>query len=303
MNVYGTVRPADITPSDVEIFVQYSASRDVVGDSELFKLNPSDVLFKTNNPNNPDPSKFELFGGLYTLKLPATQFKNKGIYNIIIKPVEIRTRIIDCGVLSAFPDKKGLVFDTSQIDNTQVNRFENGGLVGYRIEYITTDPNSNERKVSNFFTVVTTNNRVEPVNQNLTNSNQKAIRYRFNDNSSLVYATVTSSTASSIKPNAVPFIGEPNQEVIITNTFFNPISIEVEMVEHDFETLAYGILGNQTKSLEDGKYTIYNFDNEIYKQYDLFEIKNRFTGEPLYEVREERGTIDFSKQFNDITNV
>lgn len=303
MNVYGTVRPADITPNDVEIFVQYSASRDVVGDSELFKLNPNDVLFKTNNPNNPDPNKFELFGGLYTLKLPANQFKNKGIYNIIIKPIEIRTRIIDCGVLSAFPDKKGLVFDTSQIDNTQVSRFENGGLVGYRIEYITTNPNADERKVSNFFTVITTNNRVEPVNQNLTNSSQKAIRYRFNDNSSLVYATVTSSTAPTIKPNAVPFIGEPNQEVIITNTFFNPISIEVEMVEHDIETLAYGILGNQTKSLEDGKYTIYNFDNEIYKQYDLFEIKNRFTGEPLYEVREERATIDFSKQFNDITNV
>ncbi len=75
------------------------------------------------------------------------------------------------------------------------------------------------------------------------------------------------------------------------------------MVEHDIETLAYGILGNQSKSLEDGQYTIYNFDNDIYKQYDLYEIKDRFTGKPLFEIREERNNIDFNKQFNDISNV
>jgi hypothetical protein len=55
--------------------------------------------------------------------------------------------------------------------------------------------------------------------------------------------------------------------------------------------------------LEDGIYTIYNFDNEIYKQFNLFEIKDRFTGKPLFEVREERDNIDFSKGFDDIANV
>ncbi len=79
--------------------------------------------------------------------------------------------------------------------------------------------------------------------------------------------------------------------------------IEVEMVEHDVETLAYAMFGNQTKSLEDGKYTIYNFNNQIYKQYDLYEIKDSFTGKPLFEVREQTTTIDFSKNFSTIISI
>ena len=89
----------------------------------------------------------------------------------------------------------------------------------------------------------------------------------------------------------------------LTNTFFDPIMIEVEMVQHDVETLAFALFGNQTKSLEDGIYTIYNFNNDIYKQYNLYEIKDRFTGKPLYEVREERTSIDFTKTFTNITTV
>ena len=75
------------------------------------------------------------------------------------------------------------------------------------------------------------------------------------------------------------------------------------MVDHDIETLAYGIFGNQTKSLEDGIYTIYNFNDEIYKQYNLYEIKDKFNGKPLFEVREEKDNIDFDKDFTSITNV
>jgi hypothetical protein len=56
---------------------------------------------------------FEIFGGLYQLRLPVDTFSTKGIYTIVFKPVEIRTTITDCGVLSAFPDIKGLLFDTS----------------------------------------------------------------------------------------------------------------------------------------------------------------------------------------------
>jgi hypothetical protein len=79
--------------------------------------------------------------------------------------------------------------------------------------------------------------------------------------------------------------------------------IEVEMVQHDIETLAFALFGNQSKSIEDGIYTIYNFNNDIYKQYNLFEIKNQFTGKPLFEVREERTTIDFNKKFTTITTI
>jgi hypothetical protein len=302
--VYGIVRPADITPDDVEIFYHYTPSRDKIGNTSLIKLNPSEVLFKMDNPNKSQSNITgpELFGGMYTLKLPAATFGTKGFYTIIIKPIEIRTRIVDVGVLSAFPDTLGILFDLSSIPQNLLNRFENNGLVGYRIEYLNTTPTP-DAKINNFFRIITSNNRAEPVNQNLTNSNQKAIRYRFNDNSTLTFCTVSPSSASNVKPNALPFIGQPNQQVIITNTFFNPMMLEIEMVQYDIETLAFAMFGNQSKSLEDGIYTIYNFNNDIYKQYDLYEIKDRFSGQPLFEIREQRTSIDFNKTFTTITTV
>jgi hypothetical protein len=296
---YGIVRPADVLPEDVQIFYSYSATREAQG-TPLQELNPNEVLIPINNPNS-SLNGFEIFGGMYTLKLPVNIFGAKGYYTIMIKPVEIRTNIVDVGVLSAYPDIKGLVFDLSTIDARFLPKFENDGLVGYRIEYLNPNLTSNNLKVNNFFRVITSNNRAEPVNQNLSDSNQKAIRYRFNDNSTLTFCTVSPASASNVKPNALPFIGEPNQNVIITNTFFNPIMIEVEMVEHDIETLAFAVFGNQSKSLEDGIYTIYNFTNQIYKQYNLYEVKDQFTGKPLFEVREQRNNIDFAKNFNNIT--
>jgi hypothetical protein len=296
---YGIVRPADVLPEDVQIFYSYSATREAQG-TPLQELNPNEVLIPINNPNS-SLNGFEIFGGMYTLKLPVNIFGAKGYYTIMIKPVEIRTNIVDVGVLSAYPDIKGLVFDLSTIDARFLPKFENDGLVGYRIEYLNPNLTSNNLKVNNFFRVITSNNRAEPVNQNLSDSNQKAIRYRFNDNSTLTFCTVSPASASNVKPNALPFIGEPNQNVIITNTFFNPIMIEVEMVEHDIETLAFALFGNQSKSLEDGIYTIYNFTNQIYKQYNLYEVKDQFTGKPLFEVREQRNNIDFAKNFNNIT--
>lgn len=302
---YGIVRPADITPDDVEIFYHFTPSRDSIGETVLKKLDPNDVLIRIDNPNKTQSNVtgFETFGGLYTLKLPVSVFGVKGIYTIIIKPVEIRTSIVDVGVLSAFPDVMGLLFDLSVIPQAFLSKFENNGLVGYRVEYLNPNQSSPDAKVNNFFRVITSNNRAEPVSQNMTNSNQKAIRYRFNDNSTLTFCTVSPASASSVKPNALPFIGQPNQQVIITNTFFNPITIEVEMVQHDIETLAFALFGNQTKSLEDGIYTIYNFNNDIYKQYDLFEIKDVYSGKPLFEVREQRTNIDFNKAFSTIVTV
>lgn len=298
---YGTVRPADVSLDDVEVFLHYTPSRNEIGDTSLTKLNTNDVLSQTNNPNN--PNVVEVFGGMYTLTLPSTVFAEKGIYTISIKPLEIRTKILDCGVLAAKSDIKGLIFDTasSNLNRAYASRFTNGGLVGYRVEYL--DEVNTDVKVRNFFTIITSNNRVDVVNQNLTNTNQKAVRYNFNDNSSLVFATVTPSSASNVKPNVLPFIGEPNQSVIITNTFFNPVMIEIEMVEYDVESLAIGLYGPQSKSVEDGIYTNYTFDKEIYKQYNLFEIKDQFTGEPVFEIREPRTEIDFSKDFDDISQV
>jgi hypothetical protein len=87
--IYGIVRPADISPDDVEIFYHYTPSRDSTGNPALLKLDPNQVLIKIDNPNKGQSGVigFEGFGGLYTLKLPATNFGTKGIYTIIIKPV------------------------------------------------------------------------------------------------------------------------------------------------------------------------------------------------------------------------
>ena len=302
---YGIVRPADISPDDVEVFYHFTPSRDKIGNTNLIKLNSNDVLIRMDNPNKGQSNitGFEVFGGMYTLKLPVANFGVKGFYTIIIKPVEIRTKIVDVGVLSAFPDTTGILFDISSIPQNFVAKFENNGLVGYSIEYLNSNTSVSDVKINNFFRVITSNNRAEPVNQNLTNSNQKAIRYRFNDNSTLTFCTLSPSSASNVKPNALPFIGQPNQQVILTNTFFNPIMIEVEMVQHDIETLAFALFGNQSKSLEDGIYTVYNFNNDIYKQYDLYEIKDKFTGSLLFEIREQRTSIDFTKTFTSITTV
>ena len=297
----------------------YSENRETANTS-TFKLDSSN-LKEIQNPNTvqtgggnnrtntlipvPTTSGFEIFGGLYTLNLPVDSFSAKGIYTIVFKPVEIRTKIVDCGVLSAFPDIKGIVLDGSDTKLVNfVDKLENNNLIGYRVEYLNPNQSATNRKIPNFFKIITSNNRAEPVNQNLTNTNQKAIRYRFNDNSTLIFCTVSPSSPTNVKPNVLPFVGSPNQDIIITNTFFTPFMLEVELVDYDVESLAIGLFGNQTKSLEDGIYTVYNFNNDIYKQYNLFEIKDRITGKPLFEIKEDRlNNIDFTKGFNDISNV
>jgi hypothetical protein len=290
---YGIVRPATVTTDDIEIYYTYAPSRDVKPTIPLQQLSPSQVISRFNHPI-PTANGIPLFDGLYNLQLPLTNFSAKGIYSVIIKPREIRTTITDCGVLAAFPDVKGIILDINKLGIQDAS-----SLVGYRIEYY----NEAGQRIPNFFRIITSANRTEVVNANISNTTQKAIRYRFNDTSNLIFCTLTPSSAPNVRPNQFPDIGVPGQEISITNTFFNPILLEIDMVEYDIETLAYGIYGNQIKSITDGKYTIYDFGNNIYKQYNLYEIQDQFTGEPLHEVRQLVNNIDFTKDFNTITNI
>ena len=296
---YGTIRPADVSPEDVEVIVNYTPSRDDTNNFTLIKLNSSSVLKPYFNNNSTGVnSGIEILGGLYNLKLPADQFNKIGIYTIYIRPSVIRTTILDCGVLSALPNVRGLVIDLNSVPAQYRNKFVNQGLVGFRIEYL----NSDGTKIPNFFRIITSSFFCEPVIQNLTNTSQKAVRYRYTDNNTnLIFCTLTPSSSPTNKPNAIPYIGQPNQDVLISNTFFNPITLDVEIAEHDFSTLAIALFGNQTKSIDDGIYTLYDTSNNIYKQYNLYEIKDQFN-ELLYEVRQDRGNnIDFSKNFTNIT--
>jgi hypothetical protein len=298
LGTYGTVRPADMSPEDVEIILNYTASRDVTTDFVLTKLNAADVLTPYfHNSSTGGNADVEILGGLYNLKLPAEEFNKIGIYTLYIRPVEIRTTITDCGVLSALPNVKGIIIDLNGVPDEFRSRFNNQGLVGYRIEYL----NDDGTKIPNFYRVITSSFYCEPVVTNLTNSSQKAIRYRYVDGGSdLVFCTVSPSSAPSNKATATPFIGQPNQNIVVTNTFFNPITVDIELAEHDIDTLAIALYGNQTKSMEDGIYTLYDRNLNIYKQYNLFEIRDEFNN-LLYEVRQDRDeNIDFSKNFNNI---
>jgi hypothetical protein len=296
---YGTIRPSDVSPQDVEIQMVYTPSRDITDNYVLTSLDAQSVLKPYfNNSETGGNAGVEVLGGLYNLTLPAQQFNALGIYTLYVRPAQIRTTITDCGVLSALPNVKGIVVDLTNVPVQYQNKFVSQGLVGFRVEYLNTDGS----KIPNFFRVVTSCFFCEPVVTNEVNTTQKSVRYRYVDGSAnLLFLTLSPSSSPSNKPNATPFIGQPSQGIIISNTYFNPISIEVEMVEYDISSLAIALYGNQTKSIDDGIYTIYDSQNNIYRQYNLYEIRDQFNA-LLYEVRQSRGAnIDFSKNFTNIT--
>ena len=299
IGTYGTLRNADVSPEDVEIILKYTPSRDETDNFVLTKLDAPSILRPYfNNASTGGNADVEILGGLYNLKLPADQFNKIGIYTLLIRPAQIRTKILDCGVLSALPNVRGIIIDLNSVPTEYQNKFINQGLIGFRIEYL----NSDGTKIPNFFRLITSSFFCEPIVQNLTNTSQKSIRYRYTDNNTnLIFCTLSPSSAPTNKPNAIPYIGQPDQEITITNTFFNPITLDIEIAEHDFSTLAIALFGNQTKSIDDGIYTLYDSQNNIYKQYNLYEIRDQFN-ELLYEVRQDRNNnIDFSKNFTNIT--
>jgi hypothetical protein len=296
---YGTIRPSDVSPADVEIIMNYTPTRDVTDDFVLTKLDSQTVLRPYfNNTETGGNAGVEVLGGLYNLTLPAQQFNALGIYTLYLRPAQIRTVITDCGVLNALPNVKGIIIDITNVPVQFQNKFVPQGLIGFRVEYL----NSDGSKIPNFFRVVTSCFFCEPVVTNEINTTQKSIRYRYVDgNANLMFLTLSPSSSPTNKPNATPFIGQPDQSIIISNTYFNPVTIEIDMVEYDISSLAIALFGNQTKSIDDGIYTIYDSDNNIYKQYNLFEVRDEFN-KLLFEVREDRlDNIDFSKNFTNIT--
>jgi hypothetical protein len=301
---YGVIRPADVSPEDVEILYHYTSGRTSTSAVTLKKLTSTDILtpvyHNTDTTDDADAPDVEIIGGLYNLKLTTDDFSELGIYTLHIRPKQIRTVIQDCGILASLPSVRGLIIDLTNVPEADRNKFTPQGLVGYRVEYI--NPTDNQ-KVTNFYRIVTSSFYCTPITSNLTSTTQKSIRYQYSDQSTnLMFLTVTPSSAPSNKPNTVPFIGSPSQKIILTNTFFNPTTVEIEMVEHDATTLANALYGNQSKAISSGIYTIYDNNNNIYRQYNLYEIKDDFN-ETLYEIRENRDDIDETLNFDTITQL
>ena len=149
---YGTIRSSDVSPDDVEIILNYTPSRDETDNFVLTKLNASTILRPYfHNGTTGGNNNVEILGGLYNLKLPTNQFNQLGIYTLYIRPAEIRTKILDCGILSALPNVKGIVVDINNVPSNFKNKFINQGLVGFRVEYL----NSDGTKIPNFFRIIT----------------------------------------------------------------------------------------------------------------------------------------------------
>jgi hypothetical protein len=93
---YGTIRPSDVSPEDVDIIMLYTPSRDETNNFVLTKLNSVSLLRPYfNNAQTGGNTDVEVLGGLYNLKLPSDQFNKLGIYTLYLRPTEIRTTILD----------------------------------------------------------------------------------------------------------------------------------------------------------------------------------------------------------------
>ena len=175
--VYGTKKPALVTPSDVDIYYYYRPSRSSEATGfENFKKLDSNLLANTKAPLS-DDTDISVLPGMYDMRLPLNVFGKVGIYTIYIKPKEVYGKIIDVSTLAAYPNISGIVLDSTDFVGGNNSMFENGNLQGYRVEFF--DEGRQNRNVE--YRIITSNNKCEPVAQNMNDSTAKGIRYRFND--------------------------------------------------------------------------------------------------------------------------
>lgn len=296
VGIYGITRPADVLIDDIDIYYSYQANRESLPNA-MIKLNSSDLLSYNYLPTDEQITGEEnLLEGLYNFTLPATVFDQLGIYSIYFKPKKFDTTVMDCSVLSSLPSVKGIVLDANDIPEALR---ANNAMQGYRIEYI--DPDTGD-KIRNLVRYVVTSNKVVPVTENVGNTSQKATRYRFDDTGTLLFCQLTPSSSSDVKPNAAPFIGTPNQTILVSNTFFSPLVIEVDMVANTIDTLTNYVAGEQVKDVNNGILSYYDENKVITRQFNIYEIKDDVDNVPLYEVKERRTNIDETQDFDEVTD-
>lgn len=299
IGVYGVTRPSDVSADDIEIYYNYTPNRETENNT-IIKIDDASELISNNflpeDDSNNLPNTENLLEGLYNLSLPATIFNQLGIYTIYIKPKMLTTVIVDCSVLSSLPTVKGIVLDANALPE---NLRANNALEGFRIEYIDTVSGNKLRNVVRY---VVTSNKVVPVSENVGNTTQKATRYRFDDSGSLLFLQLTPSSSSDVKPNAIPFIGVAGQQILMSNTYFNPVVLEIEMVENTIDTLTNFVAGEQIKDVDNGILTYYDEDRNITRQFDLYTVKDDITDTDEHEVRERRTNIDETQNFSQVTD-
>ena len=302
IGVYGTNIPIHIDSNKlsslVDISYCYNESRayDSLSSSKFTSL-PSSVLANCTREVESDSNLDEIVDGMYTLQLPLSDFNKKGFYTVYIKPKEYAINITDVGCLSAYSDVRGIIIDTNAISDEIIQNMArtNNGLVGFRIVFL--DENGVRE---DYYTIVTSNNKCEPVIQAPNSSSDKTYTYRYDDSSSLTFLTVSPSSAPTFKSNSTPYIGKPTQRILLVNTLFEPIQLDIEMVTHDADTISNMLEGSQLRDLDNGLVTTYNEKNEIYAQSEHYTLKENASGNPVYEVKKNKtDSIDFSQTIDD----
>jgi hypothetical protein len=286
VGVYGNKKLADITFNDCDIFYCYGANREILGDTQFVPL--------FNSITNNEFRKLTGADGGYKLRLPASVFNQLGFYLVLIKPKSFETTIVDCSFVVTNTDqelqisKKGIVIPKLQFQGT-------GSLIGYQIEYF--DDSGN--KINNFHRIVTSSDLVS-VSSNSSSSSPSAISYVLDPNGTQLFLTLTPDEVSLISNEQKPDLGKAGQKIIISNTFFDPVMMEIEMVDQTIKTLSYGIFGNAVRDFSNGVLSIFDETGNLYKEYLLITRKSQFNQANL-DIKEEKVNINLNQNFFNIS--
>lgn len=272
--------------NDVDILYAFSPSREEIGDT----------TFKPLFPTITDADLKKMLGadGSYKLRLPADKFNQLGFYSILIKPKTIETVIQDCSyVVSNDNDsikisKKGIVIPSAQFQSA-------GSIVGFQVEYF----DKNNVKIKNLHRIITSSELVS-ISTNNNTINKGASSYTLDQGGAALFLTLTPDEPSLISSNGVIDIGQKGQTILVSNTYFDPIVLEVETTDMTLKTLGYGIFGNSSRELSTGILSYYDDKNRIYRQYNLYTKKSVFTNSNI-DLREQRNVINLNSTFNDIS--
>ena len=72
IGTYGNIRPADVSPDDMDVFYTFAPDRETES-NETFRLNPTDIITELELPSDEQTGgQDNLLEGGYALTLPAT---------------------------------------------------------------------------------------------------------------------------------------------------------------------------------------------------------------------------------------
>ena len=293
--IYGTVRAANVNPlTEVDMFYHYRPTRGTLDETfgEEFKPLDNSCLVKASGVTDGDV--VEAIKGLYSLRLPMDLFSEKGIYTVYIKPHEFVLNIADVSILENYnnPVVEGIVINSKDVSGIT-------DLSGYRVEYY-----NSEGDLTDTVRLITSCNACEPVKVTVGDSYARSTRYRINNitTNNLLFCTLTPSTSSSYKPNSSPTPGYVGQLIHIINTKFNPVMLEIEMVDHDFDTISTMLQGDQIRDLDNGLITTYDENKQIYSQHEFYTLKSK-NGTPLFDVKRRREASEIDSEGQRYDNI